>query len=305
MKLVRYGSNGRERPGLIDVDGRLRSLQDVVADIGPEVYSPEGLRALARLNPADLPLVRGKTRLGVPFVGIGKFIGIGLNYHDHARETGAKAPLEPIVFNKWTTCLSGPFDALEQPPHSTRLDWEVELGVVIGRRARYVGVAQALRHVAGYCTLNDVSERQFQIGRGSQWDKGKGCDGFGPVGPWLVSADEVPDPQALALRLDVNGQRMQQGSTRDMIFSVAQIISYLSHFMTLLPGDLIATGTPAGVGMGMDPPRFLQPGDVVELEIQGLGVQRQQVVASRARVAEDARELIEPPDGGGMGKLRA
>ena len=305
MKLVRYGSNGRERPGLIDPRGALRSLQGVVADIGPEVYGPAGQRALARLDVDSLALVKGKPRLGVPFVGIGKFIAIGLNYHDHARETGAKAPSEPIVFNKWTTCLSGPFDPIEQPPHSTRLDWEVELGVVIGRAARCVGVAQALRHVAGYCTLNDVSERQFQLGRGSQWDKGKGCDTFGPVGPWLVTADEVGDPQDLQLTLSVNGQRMQQGTTREMIFGVAQIISYLSHFMTLLPGDLIATGTPAGVGLGMNPPRFLQPGDVVELEVQGLGAQRQQVVASRLRVAEDARALVDPAQGGNLAALRA
>ena len=305
MKLVRYGSNGRERPGLIDDQGRLRSLQDVVADIGPEVYGPAGQRALARVDVQSLPLVRGKPRLGVPFVGIGKFIGIGLNYHDHARETGAKVPTEPIVFNKWTTSLSGPFDAIEQPPHSTRLDWEVELGVVIGRTARYVGVGEALRHVAGYCTINDVSERQFQIARGSQWDKGKGCDTFGPVGPWLVTADEVADPQDLALSLSVNGRRMQDGNTRDMIFGVAQIISYLSHFMTLLPGDLIATGTPAGVGLGMDPQQFLRPGDIVELEVQGMGAQRQQVLASPMRVAEDARSLIEPAQAAGMGRLQS
>ncbi len=305
MKLVRYGSKGRERPGLIDGEGRLRSLHEVVADIGPEVYGTRGQRALARIDPQSLPLVRGRPRLGVPFVGIGKFIGIGLNYRDHARETGARPPREPIVFNKWTTCLSGPFDAIEQPAHSTRLDWEVELGVVIGRAARCVGVAQALRHVAGYCTVNDVSERQFQLGRGSQWDKGKGCDSFGPVGPWLVTADEIPDPQNLDLSLDLNGQRMQQGNTSDMIFGVAQILSYLSHFMTLLPGDLIATGTPAGVGMGMQPPRFLRAGDVVELQVQGLGAQRQQVVASRLRVAEDARALVEPAPDEGPATLRA
>lgn len=305
MKLVRYGSNGRERPGLIDAEGRLRSLQGVVDDIGPQVYAPAGLRALRRLDVDTLPLVRGKPRLGVPFVGIGKFVAIGLNYHDHARETGTKVPIEPIVFNKWTSCLSGPFDDIEQPPHSTRLDWEIELGVVIGRTARYVGLAEALDYVAGYCTVNDVSERQFQIGRGSQWDKGKGCDSFGPVGPWLVTADEVVDPQDLGLSLSVNGQRMQHGNTRDMIFGVAQIVSYLSHFMTLLPGDLIATGTPAGVALGMKPPRFLQSGDVVELEIEGLGMQRQRVVASRRRVAADARDLIDPPQGGGLGSLQA
>ncbi len=305
MKLVRYGNEGRERPGIIDAQGRLRSLQGVVDDIGPQVYSTAGQRALRALDPQTLPLVKGKPRLGVPFVGIGKFVAIGLNYHDHARETGTKVPSEPIVFNKWTTCLSGPCDPIEQPPHSTRLDWEVELGVVIGRAARYVGVGEALKYVAGYCTLNDVSERQFQIGRGSQWDKGKGCDGFGPVGPWLVTADEVGDPQNLALRLSVNGQLMQDGHTRDMIFGVAQIVSYLSHFMTLLPGDLIATGTPAGVGLGMKPPRFLQPGDVVELEIQGLGTQRQEVRASRHRVAPDARDLVDPPRDGGLGALQA
>ena len=204
-------------------------------------------------------------------------------------------PAEPVVFNKWTTCLAGPYEPIAQPPHSTRLDWEVELGVVIGSTARYVSVADALAHVAGYCTVHDVSERQFQLERGSQWDKSKGLDGFGPVGPWLVTADDVPDPQALDLTLDVNGTRMQQGNTRDMIFSVAQIVSYLSHFMTLRAGDLIATGTPAGVGMGRKPPRFLQPGDVVELEIQGLGRQRQDIVASRHFVADDARSLLRMP----------
>lgn len=292
MKLVRYGPSGREQPGIMDPQGRLRSLRDVVRDIGPDVYSPQGQRALRKLDVDALPLVRGQPRLGVPFVGIGKFIAIGLNYRDHAAEAKLAIPSEPIVFNKWTTCITGPNDPIEQPPHSTRLDWEVELGVVIGRQARYVAVADALSHVAGYCAVNDVSERQFQFGRGTQWDKGKGCDDFGPIGPWLVTADEVPDPQNLDLRLDLNGQRMQAGNTRDMIFSVAQIISYLSHFMTLRPGDLIATGTPAGVGMGLKPPRFLQPGDEVELEIQGLGVQRQTILAPTHKVAPDAAGLV-------------
>ncbi len=290
MKLVRYGRNGREQPGLIDAEGRLRSLQGVVDDIGPQVYAPAGQRALRRIDPASLPLVRGKPRLGVPFVGIGKFIAIGLNYRDHAEEAGLAIPSEPVVFNKWTTCLSGPHDPITLPPHSTRMDWEVELGVVIGTRARYVGVADALRHVGGYCTVHDVSERQFQFDRGTQWDKSKGLDGFGPVGPWLVTADEVPDPQALDLQLDVNGERMQSGHTSRMIFSVAQIVSYLSHFMTLLPGDLIATGTPPGVGMARQ--RYLRAGDVVELEVGGLGRQRQTIVAPGDRVAADARALL-------------
>ncbi len=292
MKLVRYGPSGREQPGLIDAQGRLRSLRGVVQDIGPEVYGAKGQRALRKLDVETLPRVAGQPRLGVPFVGIGKFIAIGLNYRDHAAEAKQAIPTEPIVFNKWTTCITGPFDAIEHPPHSTRMDWEVELGVVIGREARYVGVAEALDFVAGYCTVHDVSERQFQFERGSQWDKSKGLDSFGPVGPWLVTADEVPEPQALALHLDVNGERMQSGHTREMIFSVAQIVSYLSHFMTLRPGDLIATGTPPGVGMGKQPPRYLRPGDVVTLEVQGLGAQRQVVVASKHKVAADAEKLV-------------
>jgi 2-keto-4-pentenoate hydratase/2-oxohepta-3-ene-1,7-dioic acid hydratase in catechol pathway len=295
MKLVRYGPTGREQPGLIDAQGHLRSLRGVVPDIGPEVYSPKGQRMLRKLDISALSRVAGQPRLGVPFVGIGKFIAIGLNYRDHAAEARQAIPAEPIVFNKWTTCITGPFDTLEHPPHSTRMDWEVELGVVIGLEARYVSVAAALGHVAGYCTVHDISERQFQFERGSQWDKSKGLDSFGPVGPWLVTADEVPDPQALALHLDVNGQRMQSGNTCDMIFSVAQIVSYLSHFMTLRPGDLIATGTPSGVGMGQKPPRYLQPGDTVALEVQGLGSQRQAVVASKHRIAADAASLVPSP----------
>ncbi|MBU6436932.1 MAG: fumarylacetoacetate hydrolase family protein [Betaproteobacteria bacterium] len=278
MKLLRYGPAGREKPGLLDAEGRIRDLSGVVRDIDASAFSPQGQKKLARIKPASLPLVKGTPRLGVPFVGISKFIGIGLNYRDHAEEAGMPIPSEPIVFNKWTTCISGPNDDVVQPPHSTKLDWEVELGVVIGSPARYVSQSDALHHVAGYCVVNDISERQFQLERGSQWDKGKGCDSFGPIGPWLVTPDDVPDPQALDLWLDVNGQKAQRGNTRHMIFGVAHIVSYLSQFMTLLPGDVICTGTPPGVGMGMKPtPRYLQPGDVMTLGIAGLGEQRQRV----------------------------
>lgn len=280
MKLVRYGAPGREKPGVLDSQGRIRSLADQVRDIEPSVYSPAGLRRLRELDIESLPLVRSKPRLGVPFVGIGKFVAIGLNYRDHAEESGLPIPTEPVVFNKWTSCISGPTDDIVQPPHSTKLDWEVELGVVIGKPARYVAESEALKYVAGYCVVNDVSERQFQMERGSQWDKGKGCDTFGPIGPWLVTADEVPDPQSLDLWLDVNGKRMQTGNTRAMIFSVKAIVSYCSRFMSLLPGDIITTGTPPGVAMGMKSPRWLVPGDVVSLGIVGLGEQRQRVVAA-------------------------
>lgn len=279
MKLCRYGAPGAEKPALVDRDGRLRDLSGVCPDIGPRELSPEGLAALAALDPATLPMVAGEPRLGVPFTGISKFICIGLNYSDHAAEAGMAVPSEPIIFLKAPSALSGPDDPIIQPPHSTRLDWEVELGVVIGTTARYVDEAQALDHVAGYCVVNDVSERAFQM-QSSQWDKGKGCDTFGPVGPFLVTRDEVPDPQNLDMRLDVNGRRMQAGNTRTMIFGVREIVAYCSRYMTLLPGDIIATGTPPGVGMGMKPePVWLQPGDVVELEIAGLGRQRQQVKA--------------------------
>jgi 2-keto-4-pentenoate hydratase/2-oxohepta-3-ene-1,7-dioic acid hydratase in catechol pathway len=279
MKLLRYGQPGREKPGLLDHDGRIRDLSGVVRDIDATVYSPQGLKKLARIRPESLPPVKGKPRLGVPFVGISKFIGIGLNYRDHAEEAGMPIPAEPIVFNKWTTCISGPYDDIVRPPHSTKLDWEVELGVVIGMRTQYVREEDALYHVCGYCVVNDISERQFQLERGTQWDKGKGCDTFGPIGPYLVTADEVPDPQALELWLDVNGEKAQRGNTRHMIFGVAQLVSYLSQFMTLLPGDIICTGTPPGVGMGMKPQRFLQPGDVMTLGISALGEQRQKVVS--------------------------
>ena len=282
MKLCRYGNAGAEKPGLIDRDGRLRDLSSVIADIGPQEIAPAQLQKLSRLEAERLPLVNGSPRLGVPYTGISKFVAIGLNYSDHAKEAGLPLPSEPIVFLKATTCISGPNDDIVQPRNSTRLDWEVELGVVIGTKARYVGEAEALRHVAGYCIVNDVSERSFQMAT-SQWDKGKGFDTAGPIGPWLVTADEVPDPQDLEMALEVNGKRMQSGNTRTMVFGVAKLISHVSHYMTLLPGDIIATGTPPGVGLGIKPaPVFLQPGDELRLTIAKLGEQRQRVVAEQA-----------------------
>lgn len=282
MKLVRYGRIGKEKPGLIDSEGRLRDLSGMIADIGPEQLSTKSLAKLRKVRPESLPLVRGKPRFGVPLSGVGKFIGIGLNYSDHAAEAGMPIPKEPIIFMKATTSLSGPDDPIMLPKGSKKTDWEVELGVVIGTVARYVSEKDALNHVAGYCVVNDVSEREFQIERGTQWDKGKGCDTFGPVGPWLVTRDEVENPQRLELWLDLNGERVQSGNTKTMIFSVAKLISYASRFMTLMPGDIITTGTPPGVGMGMKPQRFLKRGDVVSLGIDGLGEQRQQVVAFKA-----------------------
>jgi len=278
MKFVRFGRNGHERPGLIDRLGRLRDLSSVVPQIDHSVFSRQGQKRLRQLDPESLPLVRGKPRLGVPWVGISKFVAIGLNYRDHAAETGQSAPIEPIVFGKWTTCINGPSDPILQPPGSTCLDWEVELGVVIGSRARHVDQAKALSHVAGYCVVNDVSEREFQTRRAGQWNKGKGCDTFGPLGPWLVTADEVPDPQNLALWLDVNGTRRQTGNTRTMIFNVAHIVAYLSRFMPLMAGDVIITGTPPGVGLGQKPPVFLKAGDTMTLGGSGLGEQTQKVV---------------------------
>jgi 2-keto-4-pentenoate hydratase/2-oxohepta-3-ene-1,7-dioic acid hydratase in catechol pathway len=279
MKLCRYGKPGYEKPGMIDDEGKLRDLSKIVDNIGPNEISPRGLKMLTRLKPESLPLVNGAPRYGVPYVGIGKFVAIGLNYSDHAKEAGLPIPPEPIVFMKATTCISGPCDDVIQPKNSTKLDWEVELGVVIGTQAKYVSEAAALEHVAGYCIVNDVSERAFQMAT-SQWDKGKGFDTAGPIGPWLVTTDEIRDPQALEMRLDVNGKRMQSGNTRTMIFGVAKIISHVSQYMTLLPGDVICTGTPPGVGMGIKPaPVFLKPGDVMSLGIQGLGEQKQKVVA--------------------------
>jgi 2,4-diketo-3-deoxy-L-fuconate hydrolase len=280
MKLLRYGLSGQERPGLLDSDGRIRDLSRDVPDIGPDCLTSAGLAGLAELDPRSLPLVDGTPRLGVPVARVGKFIAIGLNFVDHAAESNLPIPKEPVVFTKATSSLGGPNDPVMLPKDSTKSDWEVELGVVIGRRASYVEQTEALDHVAGYCVVNDVSEREYQIERGGTWDKGKGCDTFGPVGPWLVTKDEVPDPQALNMWLDVNGKRMQTGNTRTMIFGVAEIVSYLSRFMTLLPGDIVTTGTPPGVGMAIKPePIFLKPGDVMTLGIEGLGEQRQEVIA--------------------------
>ncbi len=281
MKLLRYGRPGHEKPGMIDAEGKLRDLSGVIDDIGPAQLSDKSLARLSKIKASNLPLVRGKPRLGTPLSGVGKFIGIGLNYSDHAAESGMPIPSEPIVFMKAITCLSGPNDEVMLPKEVSKADWEVELGVIIGSKAQYVSERQALAHVAGYCVINDVSERAFQLERGSQWDKGKGCDTFGPIGPWLVTRDEVPNPQRLGMWLDLNGERVQTGSTRTMIFSVAKIISYLSRFMTLMPGDVIATGTPPGVGMGMKPQRFLVPGDEMHLGIAGLGEQQQNVVRYR------------------------
>ncbi len=285
MKLVRYGRPGKEKPGLIDATGKLRDLSGVLPDLGPAQLDDKVLARLLKLKTDKLPLVRGKpqetVRLGCPIGSIGKFIAIGLNYSDHAMEAGMPIPKEPIVFTKAISCIQGPDDDVMLPRGSVKGDWEVELGVVIGKQARYVTQKAALEHVAGYVLSNDVSEREFQLERGGQWDKGKGCDSFGPLGPWLVTKDEIPNPQKLALWLDVNGQRMQAGNTRTMIFSVARIVSHLSEYMTLMPGDVIITGTPPGVGLGMKPQRFLKVGDVITLGIEGLGTQTQRVVPFR------------------------
>ena len=278
MKLVRYGNPGKEKPGLIDAEGKLRDLSAVVKDIGPDQLGDAALAKLRKIKTDKLPLVRGSPRMGCPVNGVSKFIAIGLNYADHAAESGAAIPKEPIVFMKAISCIQGPNDPVMLPKGSVKSDWEVELGIVIGTRARYVSQKSALDFVAGYCTINDVSEREFQIERGPQWDKGKGCDTFGPIGPWLVTRDEVPNVQKLGMWLDLNGKRAQTGNTKTMIFSAAKIVSYVSQFMTLVPGDIITTGTPPGVGMGMKPPLFLKKGDVMTLGIEGLGEQRQVVV---------------------------
>ncbi|TPQ42359.1 2-hydroxyhepta-2,4-diene-1,7-dioate isomerase [Bradyrhizobium guangdongense] len=280
MKLVRYGEKGAEKPGLIDKSGQLRDLSAHVKDLTGEAYSPESLKKLAAIDPASLPAVSGKPRFGAPVTGISKFVAIGLNYSDHAKETGAAIPTEPIIFLKASTSLSGPNDAVEKPRGSTKLDWEVEIAAIIGTRAKYVSEADALNYVAGYCVCNDVSERNFQAERLGQWTKGKSHDTFGPVGPWLATKDEIKDVQNLSMWLDVNGQRRQTGSTKTMIFSMAHCISYVSQFMTLLPGDIVTTGTPPGVGLGMKPPTFLNVGDVVTLGIEGLGEQRQEIIAA-------------------------
>ena len=282
MKLCRFGKNGYEKPGVIDSQGQLRDLSGVIGNIDQQTLAPRNLARLARIRPESLPLVRTEPRFGVPYTGISKFVCIGLNYVDHAQEAGLNVPLEPVVFLKATTAISGPNDDILLPPGATRLDWEVELGVVIGTRAQNVREDEALKYVAGYCIVNDISERGWQFAT-SQWAKGKSYDSFGPIGPWLVTTDEIPDPQNLALYSEVNGEPMQSGSTRNMIFSVARIVSHVSRYMTLLPGDIIATGTPAGSGMGHKPePRYLKAGDVVTLGIQGLGEQRQRVVAAPA-----------------------
>ena len=282
MKLVRYGKPGKEKPGLIDAEGRLRDLSAVVPDIGPEQLSPKGLARLARLRPERLAAVRGRPRFGPPLTGTTKFVAIGLNYSDHAAETGSPVPKEPIIFHKTLSAIVGPDDDIMLPKGSTKTDWEVELGIVIGSRARYVSKKDALAHVAGYLLVNDVSEREYQLERNGTWDKGKGCDTFGPIGPWILTADEVANPQRLAMWLDVNGERRQRGNTRTMIFDCATLVSYVSQFMTLNPGDLITTGTPPGVGLGMKPQQFLKPGDVITAGIAGLGTQTQRVVRFRA-----------------------
>ena len=279
MKLCRFGAVGAEKPGLVDVDGRIRDLSAHIADLTPATVTPDAIARIATIDPATLPLVEGTPRYGVPVNGIGKFIAVGLNYADHAAEAGLPVPPEPIFFTKAISCLTGPNDPVMLPRDSRKTDWEVELGIVIGTTCRYVEQADALNHVAGYVLVNDVSERAFQKELGSQWDKGKGCDTFGPVGPWLVTPDEVGDVQALSMFLDVNGQRMQTGNTATMIFPVAECIAYVSRFITLHPGDLLITGTPPGVGEGQKPTAiFLKAGDTMRLGVQGLGEQQQTVV---------------------------
>jgi len=280
MKLLRHGPKGHEKPALLDDQGQVRDLSGVVADLRADMLTPHSLARLRAIDPTTLPLVDKPGRMAPPWSGMGKFICVGLNYADHAAESGMPVPAEPVLFTKHTSTVVGCNDPVVLPQGSTKTDWEVELGVVIGARARYVSEADALAHVAGYCVVNDVSEREYQLERGGTWDKGKGCDTFGPIGPWLVTADEVPDPQNLPMWLDVNGHRHQNGSTKTMVFGVAQLVSYISRFMTLYPGDLITTGTPPGVGMGHKPqPVFLKPGDKMTLGISGLGQQQQTVYA--------------------------
>ncbi len=279
MKLMRYGAKGAEKPGLVDADGHVRDLSGFVPDITASMLTPGGLKRLADADMTSLPVVSKPGRIAPPWAGMGKFVCIGLNYSDHAAESGLPIPKEPIIFMKPLSCVVGCNDAVVLPKDSKKGDWEVELGIVIGATARYVEEADALKHVAGYCIVNDVSEREYQIERGGTWDKGKGCDTFGPVGPWLVTSDELPDPQTLGMWLDVNGQRKQTGSTATMIFGVAELVSYCSRFMTLYPGDLISTGTPPGVGMGAKPPVYLKSGDEMRLGIDGLGEQKQAVHA--------------------------
>jgi 2,4-diketo-3-deoxy-L-fuconate hydrolase len=279
MKLVRYGKAGKEKPGLIDGAGKIRDLSEIIDDVGGEALSAKTLARLAKIKPEALPAVRGTPRLGPCVANVGNFIAVGLNYADHAAETGAAIPKEPILFNKAPSCIVGPNDDVVIPKSSVKTDWEVELAIVIGTSASYVAENEALDYVAGYCLCHDVSEREFQTERGGQWMKGKGCPTFGPLGPWLVTKDEIADVQKLDMWLDVNGERMQKGSTATMIFNVRKLVSYISHFMLLQPGDVITTGTPPGVGLGMKPPRFLKSGDTVSLGIEGLGQQAQSIVA--------------------------
>lgn len=276
MKLLRYGPVGQEKPGCLDADGAVRDLSGQLPDITAASLSAEALAGLKAIDVSSLPVVQNPGRLGTPYADVGKFICVGLNFSDHAAETGAAVPEEPILFTKWSE-PTGPNDPIVMPRGSVKTDWEVELGVVIGTKARYVSLEDALKHVAGYCVVNDVSEREYQIERGGTWDKGKGCDTFGPVGPWLVTSDDVSDPQSLGMWLEVNGKRFQDGNTRTMIFDVAYLVHYISQFTTLMPGDLISTGTPPGVGLGQKPPLFLKAGDVVRLGIEGLGEQEQTV----------------------------
>jgi 2,4-didehydro-3-deoxy-L-rhamnonate hydrolase len=287
MKLMRHGEPGHERPALVDPEGRVRDLSGVISDISARTLAHEELAALKRLDVQALPVIVSPGRIAPPWSGLGKFVCVGLNYSDHAAEAGMPVPKEPILFLKPNDCVVGANDTVVLPQDSVKGDWEVELGIVIGRTARYVSESEALQFVAGYCVVNDVSEREYQLERGGQWDKGKGCDTFGPVGPWLVTADEVGDPQALDLWLDLNGEPRQRGSTRTMVFGVAQLVSYISRFMTLRPGDLISTGTPPGVGMGAKPPRFLRDGDELRLGITGLGEQHQRVRAWDAALLRD------------------
>ena len=279
MKLLRYGDKGQERPALLDNNGQLRDLSAVVADIAGQALSPESIARLQDIDPSTLPLVQGSPRIGACVGQVGKFICIGLNYADHAAETGAAIPAEPVVFSKWTSAIVGPNDNVEIPRNSRKTDWEVELGVVIGKGGRYISESDALEHVAGYCVINDVSEREFQLELGGTWDKGKGCDTFGPLGPWLVTRDEIADPHQLDLWLEVDGKRYQNGNTRTMIFQIPKIVSYLSQFMSLQPGDVISTGTPPGVGLGIKPePVYLRAGQTMRLGISGLGEQQQRTV---------------------------
>ena len=279
MKLIRWGAKGAEKPGLVDAAGVLRDLSGHVGDITPDLLSPEGQTRLRAIATAGLPKIPDGARLGMPLTGISKIVCVGLNYADHAAETGARIPKEPILFLKAVSALNGPNDDIVIPRGAVKTDWEVELGVVIGTRASYVNEQEALEHVAGYCIVNDVSEREYQSERGGLWDKGKGCDSFAPVGPWLVTREEIADPQNLKLSTEVNGVRRQDGNTRTMIFDVRTLVSYISHFMTLMPGDLIATGTPPGVALGMKPPQYLKEGDTLRLSVEGLGEQNNRLVA--------------------------